>query len=293
MALGTVITLDLNFTGPDIGLLPKVSYVDAIEAAGSLFLLETGHPVGAIPAGVPVHGATYPNLFASQAAPLLGSAATGALVQSVYTDGTFGKVERSAKGGIHAIQSTKQTALNHGFQLRLPKVIVDYFRANSTHKFYVSQWGKTTRAETAGQHAVAGMSSPSTFAWHLGDGTTSYAAVQQGYRHANPETAGNYTFRNAGVSDFAVGFTGDSNIGAGLAAMFEVGNYMAPNIGGAKAGFHGAQVFYRGYIEDLTVSGRTYGSVDALDYAEYTKHVLTAGGRYYGDTVPTDPATIP
>lgn len=53
-----------------------------------------------------------------------------------------------------------------------------------------------------------------------------------------------------------------------------------------------SSIFYRAYIEDLTVSGRTYAEVDAIDYALYTKEVLTPGGRYYGDTY-TDPATIP
>ena len=51
-------------------------------------------------------------------------------------------------------------------------------------------------------------------------------------------------------------------------------------------------ILYRTYVEDLSVSGRTYAEVDALDYALYEKHVLTADGRYYGDTY-TDPATLP
>jgi hypothetical protein len=42
----------------------------------------------------------------------------------------------------------------------------------------------------------------------------------------------------------------------------------------------------------LTVSGRTYAEVDAIDHALYTREVLTPGGRYYGDTY-TDPATLP
>lgn len=53
-----------------------------------------------------------------------------------------------------------------------------------------------------------------------------------------------------------------------------------------------SHIVYRFYLEDLTVSGRSHATVDALSYAEYTKHVLTVGGRYYGDTF-TDPATIP
>ena len=52
-----------------------------------------------------------------------------------------------------------------------------------------------------------------------------------------------------------------------------------------------SRAVYRMYIEDLTVSGRTYAQVDAIDYAQFTKDVLTVGGRYYGDTY-TDPTTL-
>ena len=44
-------------------------------------------------------------------------------------------------------------------------------------------------------------------------------------------------------------------------------------------------------IEDLTVSGRTYAEVDALDYALY-QAAFAADGRYHGDTN-TDPSTLP
>jgi len=54
----------------------------------------------------------------------------------------------------------------------------------------------------------------------------------------------------------------------------------------------GSKIVYRVYVEDLTVSGRTYAQLDALDFAAYTREVLTTGGRYYGDTF-TDPTTIP
>lgn len=64
--------------------------------------------------------------------------------------------------------------------------------------------------------------------------------------------------------------------------------------GGSPSNYQscGSQVVYRFYIEDLTASGRTYAQVRDLDYALYQREVLTAGGRYYGDTH-TDPTTIP
>lgn len=296
MGLGTVITLSLNFTGANAGDLPTVSYVDPIEARGSLLLLDAAHPVKAFPTGVPAHGTSLPNLLAAKAEPLLGGANGDVSVQSIYSDPAHGKVERSARGGIHVIQSVQQAGLREGFQLRLPTAIVDYFKANPTHQFYISQWGKTTRAETASQHSVSGMSGTAakSFAFTLGDGISAPVGAGPavlGYRQV-AETTGQATFRNAGVADLHTDFT-SANINPASAAIFEVGNFLVPNQGAGKAGLHGAQIFYRGYIEDLTVSGRSYAQVDALDFAEYTKQVLTAGGRYHGDTTPTNPSTIP
>jgi hypothetical protein len=51
-----------------------------------------------------------------------------------------------------------------------------------------------------------------------------------------------------------------------------------------------SRIFYGFYLEDLTVSGRTYQDVDALDLQAYNIAFGT-GGRYYNDTY-TDPATI-
>lgn len=43
---------------------------------------------------------------------------------------------------------------------------------------------------------------------------------------------------------------------------------------------------YRLYIEDMTVSGRDYAEVEAIDLAAYTRE-FAAGGKFYGDTFTT------
>lgn len=52
-------------------------------------------------------------------------------------------------------------------------------------------------------------------------------------------------------------------------------------------------IFYRLYLEDLTVSGRSYATVDGLANTNFANLFNTAGGRYYGTDTFTDPATIP
>lgn len=288
MGIGTVLTLDFSFTGPGVEDLPQLVRKDFMESPGSLLLLEARHPAEPLPAGVPAHGRYFENVLADNAAKMLGTD-TKVLVQSVYASASEGKVERSAKGGIHAIQSTTQTGTNKGFSLRLPDALIAYLQANPNHDYYVSQWGATTKAATGTIHAVAGLTAQgvNSYAFALGSSLGTGPARRQG-RTVWPETAGKPYFRNVGNG----GFHEEFHTGTGNGAIFEVGNFLIPNVGASRVGTHGAQIFYRGYIEDLTVSGRTYAQVDALDFAEYTKQVLTPGGRYYGDTVPTDPATI-
>lgn len=52
-----------------------------------------------------------------------------------------------------------------------------------------------------------------------------------------------------------------------------------------------SRIIYRARIEDLTVSGRTYEEVEAIDFALYTA-AFAVGGKFYGDTY-TDPTTFP
>jgi len=53
----------------------------------------------------------------------------------------------------------------------------------------------------------------------------------------------------------------------------------------------GSWAFMRAYIEDLSISGRTFDEVAAIDSGLYSKEVLTSGGRYYNDTY-TNPSTL-
>lgn len=69
---------------------------------------------------------------------------------------------------------------------------------------------------------------------------------------------------------------------------------------GSPVGFDGStDIRFEGIIQPVAGTNAkgmdpiTWAAeVDAIDHALYTSHVLTAGGRYFGDTF-TDPATIP
>ncbi|MBD7153500.1 hypothetical protein HPO45_27130, partial [Klebsiella pneumoniae] len=46
---------------------------------------------------------------------------------------------------------------------------------------------------------------------------------------------------------------------------------------------HPSFIFYRFYMEDLTVSGRSYATVDALDQALFDEAFYSSTGRYRND----------
>lgn len=66
-----------------------------------------------------------------------------------------------------------------------------------------------------------------------------------------------------------------------------------PSVGPFSAAVNkgGSHILYRCYLEDLTVSGRTYEQVKAIDDALFAA-AFSSGGKFYGDTY-TDPATLP
>ena len=282
---------------------PKLAEVDPLESSGSLLLVDPMHPAQKWAAGLPV--ATVPNLLAGKAQALIGtSLSVDPLFQTAGMTGTQGLLERSGKGGLHAIYSNTHatnTSVNASCHatLNLPQVVRDYLAANYSHEIFISVWSYLTRPAPAGQqpNAVSILGRVTSI-------TANYKLLvsQQG----SDATVGNTGRRSAPFIGASVGpklnnvaratYSGiapvNGNSSETQAYPWTVGNNGVMNSYlSAKQGVS-SQILHRVYMEDLTASGRSYSAVDALDMEQYTKHVLTPGGRYYGDTF-TDPATIP
>jgi hypothetical protein len=278
---------------------PYLPVVDPMENSGSLMLIEPGHP-SAPYAGTPATGALLPNLLSGKALGMIPTATSDTLAAKLTIGadmtGTMGKVERSAKGGLHLLMSQA----NPGTVARYAQIdgqaaVRNYLIANPAHDVFVSMWGSWTRppvalASGAGSHAFMSATSGDWFRfYHRTTGTTAGEteyptdATRLGYRHNNM----NPTI-STGAFQQNIGRHPDKAPAAGaLMAILLMGNQAYPIDQYAKVG---SMIFYRFYMEDLTVSGRTYAQADAQSFAEYTKQCLTAGGRYYGDTTPTSPA---
>lgn len=281
------LTVPLAFSDTNLPILKS----DPMLNAGSLALFEPMHPIEQWAAGVPGSGATIKNLAAKFATPLLGSTIDGTFINGGFTDATSGKIERTAKGGVHGIVSQAKDAGPHtstAAGLTLPVALWDYVAAHPTNDYYISFWAQTTRGAVSGKFPVMALLSE-------GSTTANYLyVVQNSTRPSATNDAASFIggrgnindpgpiVRNVGVSQVS----GVMNPAAATKAReFGWGRYR-----GSASG-HFSWIFYRFYMEDLTVSGRTYAQADAADLT-LKSQAFGAGGRYANDTF-TDPATIP
>lgn len=277
---------------------PLIADVDQLLVDGSLFLMDPTHPVESWAAGMPADGATVPNLAWQYAAITLGSGDATTLA-GIYDKHITAQdriqAERSTKGGLHIAPQQSLEVLQHTvIGVRVPAAVKTYMKANKTHTFYHSVWRKVTRINDGsnGAHPIAIISTNATFGTSLADSTVNgnigtYNNPAVGVRTPNNTLNAVQLNSMAAVPSSTFDTGSDTNPVVSSAAAVISGHRGSSN---SNTGY-GAQVFYRAYLEDLTVSGRTYAEVDQLDYNLMVAECLSPGGRYYGDTH-TAPATL-
>lgn len=244
-------------------------------------------------AGVPATGAAVPDL----AGNLAGA---GGILQYTNMTGTTGKVERTTKGGIHAIKTASSVFAYAGITIN--QATLQYILNNIGHKFFFSVWGRYTRAGLSPSDAHFAFSFSNTpgtsqlLVAAMPDATVYPGATLQGTKKFPAGSVVSPASPTEIYSAASVqGYTGSVDKTAAQAEagrmcdMFGVGSFGPFNPGNGNAA---SKVFYRAFIEDITVSGRSFAQLSAIDYGFFVTHVQTTGGRYFGDTF-TDPATIP
>lgn len=272
--------------------LPKILEYDQIEAPGSIFLFEPAHSMGLV-TGVPGGNASVPNIMWAKAAALIGSGTQSSLAGTVAdrsADSALWLVERTTKGGIHGISTQAGAQVAQGAWVgRFPDAIRDYIRANlPAHTFYFSSWRKITRPglfSNAPQSHYHLANNTNDFLFHSASGVFVPTAnsLNSPALYDKDIAAGTNKFMAGAVSAVT---------GAPAAAIpvdFGVGTFDAWS--GANFNKAPSFVIYRVYCEDLTVSGRSFATVSALDKALFDA-AFGVGGRYENDAY-TDPATRP
>lgn len=293
--MGKIIRLS-NVTLTDTSA-PKILVRDQIESAGSLLLFDGAHQFGSF-SGVPNTGELIPNALGNIASQLVESNLVDLRVNLRSTNSAMWIAERTSRGGIHGIitQSGGQSSqLN--WHVFAGSGIRDYiFNLRSTNQFYFSLWSKVTRrglSSPAPQAPFFLASNTSNFLFHYQNGEAAApASSPQSIGRFNDPTTGDHSsstpipsnrFGSLGVDGITgTGQTSTNDLTLGVGTF---GPWNGPNYNVAPS-----RIIYRAYVEDLTVSGRTFAQVQALDYALY-QAAFAPGGKFHGDTY-TDPATL-
>ncbi len=307
--MGKILKLNgITITNPDA---PSILQYDAIESKGSLLLFDGAAPTAPF-VGVPETNATIFNVLRANAITLTGSTTAVDFVVAQKSSHSLFRVERTLKGGIHGIvtQAGAQDATVSGgggaggslaYVLHGQSALGDYIRANPSHQFYTSIWSKTTRlgltssAPQSPFHFTNGVAATTNNFFHNQGGLFfPQSGVTFIGRFAIP-SLDDINVANASSVPYnrfaSLGFTGvnGNSPAASDRIQLGVGTFSAWN----SLNFNKApsRIIYRAYIEDLTVSGRTYAQVHALDKSLFDA-AFAVGGKFYGDTY-TSPSTIP
>jgi hypothetical protein len=197
-------------------------------------------------------------------------------------------LERTPKGGIHGIVSqTNETVDGRNISIVGKQALNAYIYANRSHSFYMSQWKQVTRSAVSPGQAYnvsapkwgygSGGASNMALMWAddtgLFNGTTSLGSVSA---PSSPNTPGQVFH--------SIGYTGPGSL-TGINPLLLDGWGLTGAYANAASFGNKSQsdVLYRTYVEDLSVSGRTFAQVQALDYSLY-QSAMAPGGRYNGDT---------
>ena len=285
--MGHKITLsDIVFSDSSLPVLRD----DPLLSSGSLVLVDVGHSKGRL-SGVPSNGTLVNNIAGSIASGLVGSASVSPDILTGFTSSAM-VPELSGKGGLHVIKSKVNDTNATRFTLRLPAAIKAYLLDNPTHGYYFSMWQQFTRKFDANNAPlmIFGESAYSVnFLMNLG----SSGAVQGAATNVLGQATTLNPFVAAGPAKLQLAVSKVTGTLSSLAYndLFIFGGVPSVGVMDAALKKGGSQIMYRVYLEDLTVSGRTYAEVKTLDDALYAA-AFAPGGKFYGDTF-TDPSTLP
>lgn len=291
---------------------------DPILTKGSVYLIDPSHPMRPWESGVPIGGGSVPNLVSSHNLP---DGLSEAPAMKFYADpllaGEHGLVERSAKGGLHVVVSQSSQAVKDtpgayyaGVADRAPTAPPSVtplqqwlFDGAYSHGFYMSLWARVTRPSKDGPRSVwvsqlvNHMSSSAHYNVAL---VTMQPPAENDHRP--PPSSPNFAGTDRDMAGVGAKFNAVASHGKSNDSPTSANNaYVVPFVLGAAGtvnqyldtkGSSPSMILYRAYLEDLTVSGRTFAEVREIDRRLYDREVLTPGGRYHGDGF-TDPSTIP
>lgn len=273
----------LDFTATD-NSLPRVRELDPIVTDGSMMLVDFTNP------GMPsdwlgVSTGYVPNLAWGTLGKMIGGGTEQGLAATYVNnlDAGDGTMERTSQGGLHGIIKNGIEYTGQRSAALTSPAVRGWMTDNPGHSYFASVWGAYTRDDGRGDNGssrlrMAGFNRAGGHELLTLRRAVSGIGIQPttnriGSR-AKPSRDPGQMIVNAGYSQMTGAPSADSF------AIWTTGN------GGNTIDEVAmpSWALYRFYLEDLTVSGRTYAAADAEDNAAYSAEVLSTGGRYNGDT---------
>lgn len=271
---------------------PFLALYDEIESkTGSLLLWDAGlsqeHSIET--------GVVLENLL--QAYPLASDKAFSVAIGGSTAQAALSTKQLTPKGGLHFITSQAYAGEAYGGEVfsgvRANAALRNYLASLANPNLYVSMWTRITR-KAKGQ---AGKQAP----------LLSYAQTTSNYLMFMQSTqtqialngVSTSKLNKTATSDDVVGVpncyqgnvTGKSGTGVVSSTSLTIGSgHYNPFSSITSLNEAPSFILYRIYVEDLSVSGRTYEQVKAIDDAEFNA-AFAPGGRFYGDTW-SNPSTV-
>ncbi|MGY7675942.1 hypothetical protein L1R99_04525 [Klebsiella pneumoniae] len=265
-----------NFTDPRMPIFypypgltdGSLGLLDAYEVDENFNLSATGTDIS-----------TTPNLAAIPAAILTGvSQADLDFKYSNTLGSTEVKFERTPKLGIHGIVSQVNQVSGHLARFRCPGILPYVVAHQNDHQFAVFVHHRITRDKpsSTSQNPVEVLMSHNS----APSNNKLLIASLDGELTGNP----------------ALKFQASAKTGTDMDAATAYYDHM---VWGAPSGFGTllnnlcrSYVLYRWHFIDLTAAGMTMAEATASEQDIFNRR-FSSGGKYYGDTIPTNPSTFP
>ena len=274
--MGIIKVLDVSFKGEG-AQAPILTRVDKIESKGSLLLLDMSKV-----SDLPANNGKFTNLFADRARQITGEESS--IDYNFSLNSSKGKIERTAKGGLHFIANPSITESYDSYAVIKETAAVRKFIKNNRmnlptdHMFFFSAWVRYTTTGNAQRYT-------SNYSHDSNHNLQRIFYIGQSY------STGTGNKRMSAKSGY--GYNPDGTVSLPIDStnfnMFNGGAVGLNKVGSASRQYESV-IFYRFYAEDLTLSGRTFEDVDALDNVLFNE-AFAVGGKFYGDTY-SDPNTV-
>jgi len=266
--------------------------------AGSLMLVE---PARDAVAGLP---ATWKNYAAAQFQSASGSQSTSVDVLNTLSGHAKCLVERTGRGGVHGVitpDAIGAHANRWAYGIIPGSALFEYLFANRAHSFYFGMIGRVTRSAAVADitNLALGGLSPTESDFVNG------ATVNRGFGVYQAQS-GNVAGAPLPTQDYYVNRRVDSNqpYFADIAVSGHSMSSLTPLTQARRELFTAGEramsptrsgwpshILYTLWIEDLTVSGRSYSECSAEGLALMGRR-FAEGGEYFGDTW-SAPASVP